>query len=40
MGDDMSQSGEDMVLSLFSATDHGWKGCGDPFQIAAFNPEA
>ncbi len=38
IGDDMGQTGDDMVLQLSFASNHGRESCSDLFQIAAFNP--
>jgi len=38
MGNDMRQTGEDMVLWLLSATNHCREGCDDHFQISVANP--
>jgi hypothetical protein len=37
-GDDMSRTGDDMVLQLSFASNHGRESCSDLFQIEAFNP--
>ena len=39
-GGDMGQTGDDMVLQLSFASDHGRERCSDLFQIEAFNPRA
>jgi len=37
-GGDMGQIGDDMVLQLSFASNHGRERCRDLFQIEAFNP--
>jgi len=39
-GGDMGQTGDDMVLQLSFASNHGRERCSDLFQIEAFNPRA
>jgi len=37
-GGDMGQIGDDMVVQLSFASNHGRESCSDLFQIEAFNP--
>ena len=39
MGDDMRQTGDDMVLSFLFAMNRCREDCGDLFQISADNPQ-